>query len=164
MNVQRAIYPGTFDVFTIGHLDIARRAIAIFGDLVIGIAASELKNPLFTVPERLEMIKEATATLEHIEVKAFDCLLVEFAKQINAKIIIRGLRAISDYEYELQLAMANRELYPEIETVFLVPSSRHSFLSSSLVKEVAQFGGDISSFVPPNIAQGVANAAGRKDS
>ena len=150
-----AIYPGTFDVFTYGHLDIVQRAVSVFDTLVVAVAPSHPKNPLFSPPERVSMIQEATKNIEGIRVEVFDGLLVDFVKHVGAKVIIRGLRAVTDFEYELQLAIGNRELLPEAETILLVPSSQYSFISSSFVKEIARYGGDISAFVPENVARDV---------
>lgn len=144
------VYPGTFDPITNGHLDVIRRALKIFDELIVAIAVTGYrKNPLFTIEERLHFIKSTTADLKNLKVEAFDGLLINFVRQKGAVAIIRGLRAVSDFEFELQLAHANRRLYRDIETVFLMPSEEFSFLSSSLVKEIAYFGGSVKSLVPP---------------
>ncbi|HET9949057.1 MAG TPA: pantetheine-phosphate adenylyltransferase [Longimicrobiales bacterium] len=148
-----ALYPGSFDPVTLGHEDIARRALAIADRLIVGVAhtSTHAKKPLFEVPERVELIREVFAGEERIEVRAFEGLLVDFARAQGASVVIRGLRAVSDFEYELQMAQMNQELSPELETVFLMPEARHSFISSSLVREVARLGGDVSSFVSPAV-------------
>lgn len=144
-----ALYPGTFDILTNGHLDILRRAARIFGKVTVAIAVNPSKpQTLFTTGERLDMLREATKTFGNVAVESFSCLTVEFARQIGADCIVRGLRAISDFEYELQMAMANDTLAPEVTTLFMAPSPQHSFLSSSMVREIARFGGNISDFVP----------------
>ncbi|MCX8034181.1 MAG: pantetheine-phosphate adenylyltransferase [Thermodesulfovibrio sp.] len=144
------VYPGTFDPITNGHLDVIRRALKIFDELIVAVAIlSYKKTPIFSIEERLNLIKETTKEIENLKVEAFDGLLVKFVKQKGAVAIVRGLRAVSDYEFELQLAHANRRLYRDVETVFLMPSEEFSFLSSSLVKEIAYFGGSVKSLVPP---------------
>lgn len=144
------VYPGTFDPITNGHMDVIKRALKIFDQLIVAVAISSYKkSPIFSVEERLNFIRETSAGLENLKIEAFDGLLVEFVKQKGAVAIVRGLRAISDYEFELQLAHANRRLYRDIETVFLMPSEEFSFLSSSLVKEIVYFGGSVKSLVPP---------------
>ena len=146
-----AIYPGTFDPPTNGHLDLITRGSRIFSHLTVAILINPVKNPLFTVEERVEMLAEATAPLNNVSVGTFDGLMVEFARRQGATAVLRGIRAISDYEYEFQMALMNRRLAPEIETVFLQPAGRYSFVSSRMVKEVFSFGGDISGLVPPNV-------------
>ncbi len=150
MGVQ-AIYPGTFDPPTNGHLDLVTRGARLFEHLTIAILSNPVKNPLFTVDERVEMLQEATHQLENVSVETFDGLMVDFARQKNASAVLRGIRAISDYEYEFQMALMNRRLAPEIETVFLQPAGRYSFVSSRMVKEVFSFGGDVSGLVPANV-------------
>jgi pantetheine-phosphate adenylyltransferase len=146
-----AIYPGTFDPPTNGHLDLITRGSRIFSHLTVAILINPVKNPLFTVEERVEMLTEATTPLSNISVATFDGLMVDFAKRQGAAAVLRGIRAISDYEHEFQMALMNRRLAPEIETVFLQPAGRYSFVSSRMVKEVFSFGGDISGLVPPNV-------------
>ena len=146
-----AIYPGTFDPPTNGHLDLITRGSRIFSHLTVAILINPVKNPLFTVEERVEMLTEATAPLRSISVATFDGLMVDFARRQGAAAVLRGIRAISDYEHEFQMALMNRRLAPEIETVFLQPAGRYSFVSSRMVKEVFSFGGDISGLVPPNV-------------
>ena len=143
-----AVYPGTFDPITNGHLDVIRRCLSLFDRVIVSVAHREEKDPLFSVEERVEILKEALKDMKGVEVDHFDGLLVDYVRKKGAKAIIRGLRAVSDFEYEFQMALMNRRLDPRIETVFLTPSEEHSFLSSSLVKEVASLGGDVESLVP----------------
>ncbi len=147
----KVIYPGTFDPITIGHLDIIKRAQKIFGEVVIGISISKDKAPMFNLDERTEMMRLATEGIPGVSIKTFDTLLVDFAKQEKTKIIIRGLRAVSDFEYELQLGFANRSLDPEVDTVSLMPSLEHAFISSSIVRSVLNHRGDIGHLVPPAV-------------
>ena len=144
-----AVYPGSFDPITLGHEEIARRALSVADRLVVAVAqiSTHDKNELFDIDERVELIEEALGGESRIEVKSFQGLLVNFARQEGAALVIRGLRAVSDFEYELQMAQMNQELSAEVETIFLVPGARHSFISSSLVREVARLGGDVSNFV-----------------
>ena len=146
-----AIYPGTFDPPTNGHVDLIQRGAKLFGHLTVAILNNPGKDPLFTVEERVEMLEESTAALSNVSVATFDGLMVEFARQQGATAVLRGIRAISDYEYEFQMALMNRRLAPEIETVFLQPAGRYSFVSSRMVKEVFSFGGDVTGLVPPNV-------------
>ncbi|MFQ5912100.1 MAG: pantetheine-phosphate adenylyltransferase [Nitrospinota bacterium] len=143
-----AVYPGTFDPFTNGHLDIVARVHGLFERVVVAVANNRSKAPLFTMEERVALIREAVSSFPSVEVDSFDGLLVDYATNKGAKVIIRGLRAVSDYEYELQMALMNRRLNDEIETFFMAPSTEFSFLSSGLVKEVALHGGDVSKLVP----------------
>ncbi|MCS7278820.1 MAG: pantetheine-phosphate adenylyltransferase [Thermodesulfobacteriaceae bacterium] len=155
-SAKKAIYPGTFDPVTNGHLDLIRRALNLFDYLIVAIGENPVKKPLFTVEERIFMIKEAIKEIpEHhrIEVDSFSGLLVDFAKKKSVCVIIRGLRAVSDFEYEMQLALMNRKLSNSIDTIFLMPSLRWIFLSSSIVKEAAQFGGNIEDLVPPVVVK-----------
>lgn len=147
-----SIYPGSFDPITNGHIDIIDRASKISDKLIVSVLNNNEKKSLFTVDERVEMIKESTKNFQNVEVEYFDGLLVDYAKRKNANIIIRGLRAVTDFEYELQLAQTNRELYNEVETLFLLTSIQYSYLSSSIVKQVAEENGDISKFVPDFVA------------
>lgn len=147
----RALYPGTFDPPTNGHLDLIQRGSKLFEHVVVAILNNPVKNPLFTVEERVQMLKESTRSLGNVSVEMFDGLMVEFARAQKATAVLRGIRAISDYEYEFQMALMNRRLAPDIETVFLQPAGRYSFVSSRMVKEVFSFGGDISGLVPPNV-------------
>ena len=143
-----AICAGTFDPLTYGHLDVIERAFKIFPQLIIGVAASEGKSPLFSLEERIELVKNSISHMPTIILKPFDGLLVDLAESEEAYVIIRGLRAFSDFEYEFQMALTNRKLKPEIETLFLMPKQDHSYVSSSNVREVAKMGGDVSQFVP----------------
>jgi pantetheine-phosphate adenylyltransferase len=158
MNQPRVgIYPGTFDPITNGHSDIIRRAIRVVDRLVIGVARNDGKGPLFPTDERVEIVRDEVTHLENgdaerIEVRAFDTLLMHFAQSVGAAVIIRGLRAVSDFEYEIQMADMNAHLNPDIETVFLMASDRYQFISSRLVKEIGALGGDISHFVSPRVA------------
>lgn len=148
-----AIYPGTFDPVTRGHIDIVRRALKMFDRVVIGVADSPAKQPFFNLDERLELLQVAFDGKPNLEVKPFSGLLIDFARECNATIIVRGLRAISDFEYEVQLAGMNRSLAPEIETVFLTAAQRYAFVSSSLVREIARLNGDVSEFLHPHTLQ-----------
>ena len=147
----KAIYPGTFDPPTNGHVYLIQRGAKLFGHLTVAILINPVKDPLFTVEERVEMLTEVTSSLGNVSVATFDGLMVEFARQQGASAVLRGIRAISDYEYEFQMALMNRRLAPEIETVFLQPAGRYSFVSSRMLKEVFSFGGDVSGLVPPNV-------------
>lgn len=147
-----AIYPGSFDPITNGHLDLIRRAAGHFEELVIGILQHDTKQAEFPVEERLAMIREAVSGLANVRASSFDGLLVDFARSEGASLILRGIRAVSDYEYELQMALMNRKLAPEIETVFMLPGEAYSYLSSRLVKEVCRHGGRIDELVPPHVA------------
>ena len=153
----RAIYPGSFDPVTNGHIDIIKRAAAISDELIVGVLQNKAKTPLFSVEERVKMLDEATKDMENVKIVPFEGLLIDFAKQMDAKVIVRGLRAITDFEYELQMAQTNRKLNPEVETLFMTTSLEYSYLSSSTVKEVASFEGDISQFVPEFIAEKVTD-------
>ena len=146
-----ALYPGTFDPITLGHIDIINRARKLFENLVVAVALNPEKHPLFSVEERVEIIKEITAGMERVTVSSFDDLTARYAKSIKADVIIRGLRAVSDFEFEFQMALMNRKMEPTVETVFLMPNEKYSYLSSSLVKDIARRGGDISCFVPPAV-------------
>ena len=147
----KAIYPGTFDPPTNGHVDLIQRGAKLFAHLTVAVLNNPGKDPLFTVAERVEMLQEAIGALDNVSVATFDGLTVEFARQQGASAILRGIRAISDYEYEFQMALMNRRLAPEIETVFLQPAGRYSFISSRMLKEVFSFGGDVTGLVPPNV-------------
>jgi len=147
----KALFPGTFDPPTNGHVDLIHRGSKLFGHLTVAVLNNPGKDPLFTVAERVEMLQEVARPLENVSVATFDGLMVEFARQEGASAVLRGIRAISDYEYEFQMALINRRLAPEIETVFLQPAGRYSFISSRMLKEVFTFGGDVTGLVPPNV-------------
>lgn len=151
--MKRAVYPGSFDPMTFGHLDVILRAAQLFDEVVIGVLNNSSKTPLFSVEERVNILKEATKDNPRIKVESFSGLSVDFAKACNANVIIRGLRAITDFEFELQMAQTNRELEPGVDTTFLITSLQYAYLSSTTVKEVAGFGGDISKFVPDFVAK-----------
>ena len=146
--MKKAIYPGSFDPLTLGHMDIITRSSRIVDELVVGVLNNSAKNSLFSLEERVSMIEEMTDAIPNVTVSSFDGLLVDFMKEIDATIIIRGLRAVTDFEYELQIAQTNHVQNPEVETVFLTTSLQYSYLSSTIVKEFASYGGDISKFVP----------------
>lgn len=151
----RAIYPGSFDPMTNGHLDIITRSASIVDELIVGVLVNKAKIPLFSVEERVKMLGEATKDMGNVKIVPFEGLLIDFAKQMDAKVIVRGLRAITDFEYELQMSQTNRKLNPEVETLFMTTSLEYSYLSSTTVKEVASFDGDISQFVPAFVAEQV---------
>ncbi len=161
--MTRAVYPGSFDPITNGHEDIIRRAAGIFDELVVAVLNNSSKNPLFTVEEKLDMINEIVGDLGNVEVKAFDGLLVDFVHKENAGVIVRGMRAVTDFEYELQWAQTNRVVSPDLDTVFLTTNLKYSYLSSSVVKEIARYHGDISQFVNPCIIDRITGkfSAGR---
>jgi pantetheine-phosphate adenylyltransferase len=147
----KALYPGTFDPPTNGHVDLITRGSKLFSHLTVGVLVNSVKNPLFSIEERVDMLKEVTSSFSNVTIATFDGLMVEFARQQGASAVLRGIRAISDYEYEFQMALMNRRLAPEIETVFLQPAGRYSFLSSRMLKEVFSLGGDVTGLVPPNV-------------
>jgi len=153
LNKGIAVYPGSFDPPTNGHLDLIERGSKIFEELVVAILRNSEKIPMFTVAERLEMLRELTADLRNVRLDTFDGLMVEFAKSIGAKCVLRGIRAISDYEYELQMALMNRKLEPTLETVFMMPADKYSYVSSRLVREVARAGGPVRGLVPEAVEQ-----------
>src|SRR3974390_971248 len=147
----KALYPGTFDPPTNGHGDLIQRGARIFGHVTVAVLNNPGKNPLFSVGERVEMLEEVVRQFDNVSVATFDGLMVEFARKQGATAVLRGIRAISDYEYEFQMALMNRRLAPEIETVFLQPAGRYSFVSSRMLKEVFSFGGEVAGLVPPNV-------------
>lgn len=148
-----AIYPGTFDPVTFGHLDVLERGAKLFDKVIISVAGSSDKKTVFTLGERMKMIKSITGKLKNVFVESFEGLLVNYAKSKKANVILRGLRAISDFEYEFQMALTNRKIAPGIETVFLMPGEKYSYISSTLVREIAKYGGDVTSFVPESVAR-----------
>lgn len=151
--MKRAIYPGSFDPVTNGHLDMIERSAKIVDELVVGVLNNSAKNSLFSVEERVSMLEEMTADMPNVTVASFDGLLIDYAKQIGANIIVRGLRAITDFEYELQIAQTNKKVSGNIETIFLTTNLKYSYLSSTIVKEFAAYGGDISHFVPEHLIE-----------
>ncbi len=153
---NKAIYPGTFDPMTLGHADLARRAARIFDTVILGIADSRAKKPFFTLDERVEMARHVLKDLPNVEVIGFSGLLMKFVQQHQAKVVIRGLRAVSDFEYEFQLAGMNRDLYPDVETMFLTPGEQFMFVSATIVREISILGGDVSKFVHPHVAKQLA--------
>ena len=148
-----AVYPGTFDPFTRGHEDLVRRASILFEKVVVAVARSNSKNPIFGLDDRVDIARDAVSAFPNVEVVGFDILLMEFLKQQDARVIIRGLRAVSDFEYEFQMAGMNRSVYPEVETVFLTPGEQYMFISATMVREIARLGGDVSKFVQPSVEQ-----------
>ena len=152
----RVIYPGTFDPVTNGHADLIGRAAKLFDEVIVGVANSPSKRPLFDLAERVQLVQQVTSQLPNVKVVGFSGLLVDFAKEHQANVLIRGLRAVSDFEYEFQLANMNRQLAPDVESMFLTPSEKYSFISSTLVREIAALGGDISKFVHPAVADALA--------
>jgi pantetheine-phosphate adenylyltransferase len=148
-----AVYPGTFDPITLGHEDLVRRAARLFDTLIVAVADSGAKRPFFTRDERVEMARETLKGLKNVEVQGFSGLLMQFVREHKARVVVRGLRAVSDFEYEFQLAGMNRGLYPDVETVFLTPGEQYMFISATIVREIAVLGGDVSQFVPPVVAK-----------
>jgi len=160
MNARTAVYPGTFDPLTRGHEDLVRRAAKLFGRVVVGIAESRSKKPFFSLDERVAMAREVLTPYANVEVTGFDGLLMEFVRSQTAGVILRGLRAVSDFEYEFQMAGMNRVLYPEVETVFLTPGEQYMFISATMVREIASLGGDVSKFVQPLVGARLADKIG----
>jgi len=148
-----AVYPGSFDPITLGHLDVVKRATQLFDQVIVAVASREEKHPLFSWRERVELAKEVVKGMERVAVQQYDCLLVEFVQRVQAQAIIRGMRAVMDFDYEFQMALTNRKLAPTVETVFFVPSERFFYLSSSLVRELAAKGGEMSCFVPAPVGR-----------
>ena len=148
---QKAVYPGTFDPITQGHEDLIRRAARLFDHVVLAVADSRTKRPLFTLAERIDMAKEALKDIRNITVVGFSGLLMQFVREQQARVVLRGVRAVSDFDYEFQLAGMNRKLFPEVETVFMTPGEEHMFLSATLVREISVMGGDVSKFVSPTV-------------
>ena len=153
--MKRAVYPGSFDPVTKGHLDIVRRAAALVDELVVGVLNNNEKTPLFSVEERVKMLRDVTADIPNVRVESFSGLSVDFVRKCGASFIVRGLRAVTDFEYELQMAQTNRSIDGEIDTLFFTTALNYAYISSTIVKEVASYGGDISGFVPPSVAQRV---------
>jgi len=149
--MRTVVYPGVFDPLTNGHLDVIQRATKLFDRVIVAVAKNESKNPLFTMEERLELVERAVKHLRNVEADAFDGLLVDYVQRRSAQAIIRGLRAVSDFEFEFQLALMNRKLNENVETIFMMPKDTYVFLSSRIVKEIARLGGDVSTFVPPHV-------------
>ncbi|MBE6764292.1 MAG: pantetheine-phosphate adenylyltransferase [Clostridia bacterium] len=158
-----AVCPGSFDPVTLGHVDIITRAASIFDKVYVAVLVNPKKSPLFDEQERVELLKRSTAHLDNVEIESFNGLLADFVEMKKSRIIVKGLRAVSDFEYEFQMALANRKLSPNIETVFLTTSADNMFLSSSVVKQIAGFGGDISGFVPPEVCERIYERLGPKD-
>ncbi len=148
-----AIYPGTFDPLTLGHEDLVRRASRLFSEVVVAVADSRPKRPFFSLEERVDIARETLAAFPNVRVEGFDGLLMDFLRQQNARIILRGLRAVSDFEYEFQMAGMNRSLNPDVETVFLTPAEKYQFISATMVREIAVLGGDVSKFVQPKVLE-----------
>ncbi|HMV16916.1 MAG TPA: pantetheine-phosphate adenylyltransferase [Zoogloea sp.] len=146
-----AVYPGTFDPFTRGHEDLVRRAARLFDRVIVGVAASGSKGPIFSMEERVEIAREVLTAYPNVEVQGFSCLLMEFLRRNEARVILRGLRAVSDFEYEFQMAGMNRKLFADVETVFLTPADEYMFISATMVREIARLGGDVSKFVQPGV-------------
>ncbi len=146
-----AVYPGTFDPFTRGHEDLVRRAALLFSHVVVAVARSNSKNPIFDLDERVDIARNALANYPNVKVLGFDCLLMKFVKEQDARVIVRGLRAVSDFEYEFQMAGMNRKLYPDVETVFLTPAEEYMFISATMVRDIARLDGDVSKFVQPSV-------------
>lgn len=160
--MKHCIYPGTFDPFTNGHLDVLERAARLFDRLTVAVALDSTKKPLFTPEERVAMIRPNVKRFRHVRVVSFDGLLVEFARREKACAIIRGLRALSDFEFEFNMALMNRHLEPEVETIFVMPNESYSYTSSTLVRQIAKLGGDVSNFVPPNVARALRRSFAEK--
>jgi len=150
---MKVVYPGTFDPFTRGHEDLVRRAARLFSSVVVAIADSETKRPYFSAAERIDMAREVLRPFPNVEVRGFSSLLMEFVREQGAQAIVRGLRAVSDFEYEFQMAGMNRNLYPDVETLFLTPDEKYMFISATIVREISRFGGDVSKFVHPHVAE-----------
>ena len=155
--MKTAIYPGSFDPLTNGHLDIISRSAEIFDKVIVAVSVNSQKKPLFTIEERIEMVKSIVKEIKNVEVKTFTGLLADFAINENAKVLIKGLRAVSDFEYEFQMALINKQLQPELETLFMMCNKEYSYLSSSIVKEVARYGGDLTGLVPDMLIEKIKN-------
>ena len=155
--MKRAIYPGSFDPVTNGHLDVIERARKLFDEVIVAVAHNDEKQALFSLEDRLELLKASIEKIDNIRITQFDGLLVEFAAAQNASAVVRGLRAVSDFEFEFQMALMNRKLNSDVETIFLMPKEEYTYLSSRIIKEIARLGGDVSSFVPPMVAKALAS-------
>jgi pantetheine-phosphate adenylyltransferase len=155
--MRTAIYPGSFDPLTNGHLDVVQRATKLFDRVIVAVAKNESKHPLFTLEERVELVRQAVSHLPMVEADAFDGLLVKYVEDCSAQAVVRGLRAVSDFEFEFQLALMNRKLNEKIETIFMMPKDTYTFLSSGIVKEIARLGGDVSAFVPAHVRTALAS-------
>jgi pantetheine-phosphate adenylyltransferase len=151
MRMRTVIYPGSFDPFTNGHLDLVQRAVKLFDHVIVAVAKSDAKSPLFTLEERLDLVGQSTRDIANVSAEVFDGLLVDYVEQRGGQAVIRGLRAVSDFEFEFQLALMNRKLNERVETIFMMPKDTYTFLSSRIVKEIARLGGDVSAFVPPHV-------------
>lgn len=149
---RKAVYPGTFDPMTLGHEDLVRRAAGLFDHVVLAVADSKTKKPLFTLAERIDMARQALSDVKNVTIEGFSGLLMQFVREHNARVVLRGVRAVSDFDYEFQLAGMNRKMHPEVETVFMTPGEEYMFLSATLVREISVMGGDVSKFVSPVIA------------
>jgi len=158
----KAVYPGTFDPITLGHQDLVRRASALYDKVVVGIAVSEAKRPFFPLEERIRLAREVLKPYKNVRIEGFRGLLMDFVRTQKAQVILRGLRAVSDFEYEFQMAGMNRNLYPEIETVFLTPAEQYQFISATIVREIATLGGDVSKFVQPIVVRALAQRVGKR--
>jgi len=156
LQMRRAIYPGSFDPVTNGHLDVVERARKLFDEVVVAVAHNEEKHALFSLEERLDLLDGMVGKIDNVKVAQFDGLLVKFAVEQNATAVIRGLRAVSDFEFEFQMALMNRQLENKVETIFLMPKEEYTYLSSRIIKEIARLGGDVSKFVPPTVARALA--------
>jgi pantetheine-phosphate adenylyltransferase len=158
--MRTVIYPGSFDPFTNGHLDLAQRAAKLFDKVIVAVAQSDGKNPLFTSAERLDLVRQSIKGLDNVAADAFDGLLIDYVQRRGGQAVVRGLRAVSDFEFEFQLALMNRKLNEQIETIFMMPKETYTFLSSRIVKEIARLGGDVSAFVPPHVVMALRKKLG----
>ena len=157
---KRAVYPGTFDPVTLGHIDVIQSALKFFDEVYVAVARNTSKEPVFSTEERIGLLQRATRSLRRVRVEAFDGLVVDYARKKKAKVVIRSVRATSDFDYEFQMALMNRKLAPEVQTIFLMPSEKHFYLSSTLIKEVARLGGRVKDFVPPFVEEHLTRALG----
>jgi len=158
----KAVYPGTFDPITRGHQDLVRRAAALFDQVIVGIAASQAKRPFFTLEERITLARDILKPYRNVKIEGFRGLLMDFVRAQRAQVIVRGLRAVSDFEYEFQMAGMNRNLYPDVETIFLTPAEQYQFISATIVREIATLGGDVNKFVLPRVARALEAKVGGK--